>query len=167
MDSYLSTDPDIFADIEEAASVALSFYSETIRHNYWMEQSVFQFEDGEEWLNHRLNARGQYRLGNFPAWHKHTKHEKSFANIIVSVFTKEDYKKFIENSQNFHVQYFPLYLRQFCKRYSILEYEEVSAQVACFLEDEAFHTILDIIQGCFLEELHIFWHNAVARALYT
>lgn len=169
LDSYLNADPDFFADIEESASSALSGYMEMLRHNYWLEHSVFRFEDGKEydWLNRRLKARIQYKLGNLPAWQKYIKHAKSFACDIVSVFTKEDYKGFIGNPQNFHVQYFPLYLRQFCKKYFILEYENASDQEACFLEDEAFYAILDMIQNCLLENLYTFWHNAVAKELYT
>lgn len=168
LDSYLNANPDFFVDIEESASSALSRYTEMLRHNYWLEQSVFNYKSGEEsiWVNKRYDARIQYKLKNVSMRKKYTKHGKSFACGIVSAFTKEDYREFIGNPQNFHVQYFPLYLRQFCKKHFILEYEKASDQEACFLEDDAFYAILDMIQGYLLENLHIFWHDTVARELY-
>lgn len=169
MDTYLDAYPDFFTDIEEAAVAALSDYVELLRHNYWLEQEVFEFKRDTEyiWLNKRARARMHYKLGNILERQKYTKHAKAFANTVVTYFTELDYKEFIKQSENFHVHKFPLYLRKFCEKYSIVEYEIASEQEACFLEDEAFNGILDMVLNYFLENIYVFWHKSIERELYT
>lgn len=169
LDSLLSAEPSFFSDIEESVSVAVTQYKEILKRKYWQDQQVSEFHDGKEyaWLNSRTEARIQYRLKNIPERNKYIKHAKIFASQIVSKFTLNDYRSFINQVENFNVHYFPLFLRNFCEVYDISGYIDVSAQEACFLEDEAYVTILDLIHNQLLENVSNFWRKHIENELYV
>lgn len=168
LDLLLSAEPDFFSDIEEAVVVAVTQYREELKHKYWQDQQIFNFYDGKEyeWLNGRIETRIQYRLQNTPRRNKYVKHAKVFASQIVEKFTKDDYRKFIEQIKNFHVNYFPMFLRDFCETHDISGHDDVSDQEKCFFEDEAYVTVLDLVQNQLLENVAEFWQNAIAKELY-
>lgn len=169
LDSLLSAEPSFFSDLEEAMAAAITQYCEELKHKYWRDQQVAEFYDGEEyeWLNGRIEARIQYKLKNIPERNKYIRHVKTFASQIISKFTVNDFRKFIERIENFNVHYFPMFLRDFCKKYNISGYIDVSAQEACFLEDEAYVTILELISNQLLENVVDFWRKSIEEELYV
>ncbi len=168
LDLHLTAQPDFFSDIEGAIASATKQYKENLRCRYRVDCLLIKQGRGKEqdWLNGRLSARAHYKYQNIPERNKFIKHAKIFACQIVSKFAEDDYRRFINQSENFSVNYFPIFLRNFCEAYDISGYTDVSDQEACFVEDEAYVTILDLIQNKLLKNVTDFWRKVIGKELY-
>ena len=120
-----------------------------------------------EFLDKRTAARLGYKRRTIFERQKFIERAKELSLQIISCFTEQDYREFIGNKENFNVFSFPLYLKRFCDRHEISVYENAAADEACFLEDEAFSTVLDMTEAYLCKNAKTFWEEMVSKELYA
>ena len=125
----------------------------------------FSLAEDNEMLRERQKARVSYKTGTMAQRIIFLQHAKSFASRIIAVFSEADYGEFIANTKNFQVVFFPEYIAQFCCKHSISDYFSADSKEKCFLEDEAYETILTLCQSYLLANVTSFWQKKISQWL--
>ena len=141
-------------------------YQRTLLQRF-QDQTVHDFTltENNEMLRERQKARVSYKTGNMAQRKIFLQHAKAFASQIIAVFSEADYREFISKTKNFQVVFFPEYIEQFCCKHSIPGYSSVDSKEKCFLEDEAYETILTLCQSYLLANVTSFWQTKISQWL--
>jgi len=152
---------EFFTEMEGALGNALRSYCDQIQRKY-EDDPLLGFEiEGRSysWLNMRKLARSSYQYQDVLKLNQYAKSKAKFTTEIIKNFTDEAYMEFISDVKNFHVDYFPMYLKCFCEKYCILRYEKAGEMEKCFLEDAAFAVILELLKATLQRNARSFLEN--------
>ena len=159
---------EFLTDMVESLGKTLRRYCDQIKRKYEDDSRWGLMLEGRtrSWLDRRKIARAGHRYKDTPKFDRYGQTILKFVKRVNLEFTDEDYKEFISDKENFHVDHFPLYLRNFCEKHCITDYEKVDETGKCYLEDEAFFAMLDMSANILQGNVKTFWQKLFCNELY-
>lgn len=112
-----------------------------------------------------IQRRNHYRPRGLIQSQNYVKKSKLSALEIANKFSESDYRDFIRDTKNFNFSDFPEYLKHFCDKYELKWYDNLYGEERIIVEEEAFSTILVLIQGYLYENVDTFWKKAISDEL--
>lgn len=97
---------------------------------------------------------------------EHLKSAKLLSVDITRNFSESDYTDFIQSRNNFKVEHFIFWLERFCGKYGLTRFTNASPREACYMVEDAFSTIMSIVQSYLMRNFVHFWQGKVEEILY-
>ena len=112
------------------------------------QRMVYNLEDSERRLNYIKKA-------------------KEASIEIAKSFHEEEYRKFIKDVEHFTPKGFQQYMLRFCQDHHIDSYNKASTKTICYINEDAFTTIMTLTQGYLMEHFSRFWRDSVEKVLFA